>query len=226
MVHSTFLQTVYLGAQNTSIQVKFPLQDTDPLADGSKWYDISQKDVRPPPDPTSHPSYRNHRFFDSKGPTGISTPRPLSSSGLRVQGGQDLEIDKDHIIQYAHFGYVYCMLLAHGLRDDPVAETLISGGGDGTIKLWILDDEAGSALSNAATLENGDESILSLALEGTLLYSGRLEGNVDIWDLDTRQLIRTVKAHTADILTLSVGYGLLFSGAASGISKVCVTIRQ
>ena len=186
-----------------------------------KWYDISQKDERPLPDPKSHPSYRNHRFFDSKGPTGVSTPRPTSSSGSRVVGGRDLEIDKDHIIQYAHFGYVYCMLLAQGLGDDPQAENLISGGGDGTIKIWSLEDESDMTPIKAAVLENGDESVLSLALEGTLLYSGRLEGNVDIWDLDTQQLIQTVSTHTADILTLSVGHDLLFSGAANGVSKVC-----
>ena len=193
------------------------------MADAQKWYDISQKDERPLPDPKSHPSYRNHRFFDSKGPTGVSTPRPTSSSGSRVIGGQDLEIDKDHIIQYAHFGYVYCMLLAQGLRDDPHAENLISGGGDGTIKIWSLEDGSDVAPIKAAVLENGDESVLSLALEGTLLYSGRLEGNVDIWDLDTQQLIQIVSTDTTDILTLSVGHGLLFSGAANGVSKVCFT---
>ena len=112
------------------------------------------------------------------------------------------------------------MLLAKGLSDDPKLETLISGGGDGTIKLWFLGVGSNSSPLKPFPLENGDDSVLSLALDGTVLYSGRLEGDVDVWDLDTRQLIRTVKVHSADVLTLAVGHGLIFSGAANGTTKV------
>lgn len=112
------------------------------------------------------------------------------------------------------------MLLASGLSDDADVETLISGGGDGTIKLWSLESHAHDGPKKPVSLENGDDSILALALDGTVLYAGRLEGAIDIWDLDTRQLIRTVKAHTADTLTLGVGHGLIFSGAANGLAKV------
>ncbi len=121
------------------------------------------------------------------------------------------------------------MLLARGLGDDSRAETLISGGGDGTIKLWSLDCGKNTGPRKPASLEHGDNSILALALEGTVLYSGRLEGDIDVWDLDTRQLIRVVKVHSADVLTLAVGHGLLFSGAANGtakvLSRICVLAR-
>ena len=113
------------------------------------------------------------------------------------------------------------MLLAKGLSIGKVdGETLISGGGDGAVKLWRLDAEADNAITQLATLENGDNSILTIALDGTFLYSGRLDGDVDVWDLDTCQLIRRVKAHTTDVLTLAVGHGLIFSGAAGGYVKV------
>ena len=113
------------------------------------------------------------------------------------------------------------MLLSSGLdADDAEAETLISGGGDGIVKLWSLDSDRGGALSEKSSLENGDGSVLSMALDGTVLYTGRLEGDVNVWDLDTRQLIRTVKAHNADVLALAVGYGLFFSGGSNGIAKV------
>ena len=185
-----------------------------------QWYNVAKKDARPKPDLNSHPSQRNHRFFDSKGPGGVITPRP-STSTLHAHGGQDLEIDKDHIIQYAHFGYVYCMLLARDRSGhDWNEETLISGGGDGVINLWTLDRKLGGILRKPFSLENGDESILTLALDGTLLYSGRLDGDVNVWDLDTRQLIRRVKAHTADILALTVGHGFIFAGGANGFAKV------
>ncbi|KAI9878928.1 MAG: hypothetical protein M1830_010112 [Pleopsidium flavum] len=204
VAYSADLQTLYVGAQNTSIQ----------------WYDLTQKDFRPPPNPTSHPSHRNHRFFDSKGPGGLSTPRPASSGEIRAQGGQLLEIDKEDIVQYAHYGYVYCMLLARGLsRDNADAESLISGGGDGTINLWHLDRVAGGAISEPRSLENGDNSVLTMTLDGTFLYSGRLDGDVNVWDLDTRQLIRSVKAHNADVLTLAVSDSFIFSGGADGYAK-------
>lgn len=165
---------------------------------------------------------RNHRFFDSKGPGGITTPRPDSALESCTLGGQDLEIDKQDIVQYAHYGYVYCMLLTRGQNNYRAdEEVLISGGGDGTIKLWRLGMKNGTAaIDNPVSLENGDESVLALAIDGTFLYSGRAEGDVDVWDLDTRQLIRRVQAHTADVLTLAVGHGFIFTGAANGFVKV------
>ena len=113
------------------------------------------------------------------------------------------------------------MLLSKGLDiDDADAEMLISGGGDGNVKLWSLSSDECGTLTEEVSLENGDSSVLSMALDGTVLYTGRLEGDVNVWDLDTRQLIRTVKAHNADVLALAVGYGLLFSGGSNGNAKV------
>ena len=127
-------------------------------------------------------------------------------------------------MQYAHNGYVYCMLLARGLStyfpNDHDAEILISGGGDGTIKLWSLNGSAHGGIDNPETLAQGDESILALALDSTVLYAGLLEGDVNVWDLDARQMIRRVKAHASDVLTLTVGQGLIFSASANGNAKV------
>ena len=177
------------------------------------------------PDLGSHPSQRSHRFFDSKGPSGVATPRQDDGLDYFGFGGQTLEIDKTHIVQYAHYGYVYCMLLATDLtQGDLKGSTLISGGGDGSIKLWHLDKNDGGAITELAVLENGDNSVLTMALNDTLLYAGRLEGDVNVWDLDTRQLIQTIKAYSADILTLSLGHGFMFTGGADGQAKVCWTM--
>ncbi|KAL8765784.1 MAG: hypothetical protein Q9209_007248 [Squamulea sp. 1 TL-2023] len=204
VAYSASLETVYLGAQNTSIQ----------------WYNLSDKDNRPTPDLARHPFNRNHRFFDSKGPGGTPTPRPASASELRSDYGLYLEIDKTDIVQYAHNGYTYCMLLAGGSKGDSLDhEVLISGGGDGTIKIWSLERASG-AIHEKDTLESGDDSVLALAIDETLLYSGRLCGDINVWDLDTCQLVRRIESHTADVLTLCVGYGSLFSASANGIVKV------
>ena len=188
-----------------------------------QWFDLSQKDVHTSPDLALHPSQRNHRFFDSKGPGGVTTPRPSSFEETYPQGGQVLEIDKNHIIQYAHFGYVYCMLISEGIDDDD--EVLVSGGGDGTIKLWPLARDMNDTIADPVSLENGDESVLTLALDGTILYSGRLDGEINVWDLDTRQLIRRVKPDNADVLTLSIGHGFIFSGGANGLTRVSALIQ-
>ncbi|MCJ1387574.1 hypothetical protein MMC18_000417 [Xylographa bjoerkii] len=206
VAYSTDLQTVYLGAQNTSIQ----------------WLNLSGNTSCASPNLGSHPLNRQNKFFDSTGPGGVPTTRSVLGAEILAQGGQVIEIDKKHIIQYAHFGYVYCMVLARGnIHREPGEETLITGGGDGTIKMWGLTENGKpSVIRCIETMENGDNSILSMALDGTFLYAGRLEGDVDVWDLDTRQLIRTVNAHTADVLTITVGQDLIFTGGSNGWAKI------
>ncbi|KAI9727056.1 MAG: hypothetical protein M1834_008524 [Cirrosporium novae-zelandiae] len=181
------------------------------------WVNLNPKGTRPCLG--RHPSSRNHRFFDSKGPGGTVTPIPVDEKDakLRTLGGQQLEISNQDILQYAHYGYVYCMVLAKGATKELFgSETLISGGGDGTIKIWTLDKDDKGRIHEQVTLEDGDDSVLALAADGSFLYSGRLGGRINIWDLETRQLIRNVKAHAADVLTLAMGDGLIFSGASSG----------
>ena len=112
------------------------------------------------------------------------------------------------------------MLLAGGSKGNAFEhETLISGGGDGTIKIWSLD-EVNGAISELKTLESGDDSVLALVLDDTLLYSGRLGGDINVWDLETYQLVRRIESGKADVLTLCVGHGSLFSGNAHGVVNV------
>lgn len=119
------------------------------------------------------------------------------------------------------------MLLAGGsTRTTFEDEMLISGGGDGTIKIWSLDKAHGGSIRELKTLESGDDSVLTLVLDDTLLYSGRVNGEINVWDLETCQLVRRIESHTADILTLCVGNGTLFSGSANGFVKVRRGLRK
>jgi di- and tripeptidase len=203
-------------------------QDTDLW----QWYDLKEKDARPRPLLASHPSERKDRFFDSTGPGGVRTPRPAGAESKRrhAVGGQDLEIDKQDIHQFAHYGYVYCMLLGTGiLPEAPTEEILVSGGGDGRIMLWRIDGKSRGGITELGTLEDGrdeGESILSLAHEGSFLYSGRLNGEVNVWDLETRQLVRSLKASTGDVLCLSLGAGYLFAGGVEGQVQVGYPTRD
>jgi len=209
VAYSTQFETAYFGAQNTSIQ----------------WCSLKDSSSRPTPNQERHPDKRNHRFFDSKAAGGTATPRPSSSgrSALLATGGETLEIDKAHMKHYAHFGYVYCMLMVRGASRlvEPDEDMLISGGGDGTIKLWKLSANPDDGIEELACLGEDDaESVLSLTLDGSFLYSGKLRGVIELWDLDTKQKLRVIKAHNGDVMTLQMGWGFLFSAGATGFSRV------
>lgn len=206
VAYSTQFQTVYLGAQNTSIQ----------------WCSLKDSLTRKIPDPEKHPDRRNHRFFDSVQHGGTSTPRPQSTRAL-IKDGEVLEIDKAHMIQYAHYGYVYCMLMVRGVTRlvDPDEDVLISGGGDGTIKIWKLLEDQEQGLREVACLGVDDaESVLSMTVDGSFLYSSKLEGVIELWDLDTKQKLRVIKAHKGDVMTLQMGWGYLWSAGSTGFARV------
>lgn len=203
VAYSRELEMVYLGAQNTTVQ----------------WCSLRQK--RGEGSRRVLPGVRQDAFFDSRGPGGVRTPRPPGADRMpkHAKGGVEVVIGRDDITHFAHFGYVYCMLLAKDLPEAQGRETLVTAGGDGVVKLWRLNPQRAGAPEENFTLDDGrDEghSILSIALEGTFLFSGRSGGEVDVWDLETKQLVRNIKAHRDDVLTISVGGGYLFSAAITG----------
>lgn len=216
VAYSARLKTVYLGAQNTSIQ----------------WYDLKEKDQRPKPQPDNHPLMREDPFFDSRGPGGVRTPRPAHHHihPRHAKGGQVLEIDNASITHFAHYGYVYCMMLARGiLPDSPDQEALISAGGDGAINIWRLEEKNGGGIELLFKLDDGREegqSILSMALDGSFLYSGRSGGEVNVWDLETRQIVRSIKAHREDVLSICIGGGYLFTAAVTGYVRVRISLNS
>ncbi|KAF2766620.1 beta-Ala-His dipeptidase [Teratosphaeria nubilosa] len=203
--YSPTLRTVYLGAQNTSIQ--WATRKLQPQAQRSDYFSGA----------------RNDPFFDSAGPGGYMTPRQIEVPTLAKDavGGETIQIPKDNIKHFAHYGYVFSMQIVTHIPEAGGREVLVTGGGDGVVKLWRLHPETGG-IGELYTLDDGREeghSILSLAIEGTFLYSGRSGGEVDVWDLETRQLVRNLKAHRDDVLTICVGGGFMFSAAVTGFVR-------
>ncbi|KAI2628491.1 glutathione degradosome [Hypoxylon sp. NC1633] len=208
--YSSQYETVYYGAQNTSIQ----------------WVGLKDSSRRSSHDSPSHPDRRNHRFFDSRAVGGTSTPRPTDERyDLIPRPDSVLETDKRANKMFAHFGYVYCMLMTKGTTayTEPDEDVLISGGGDGTIKVWKLGGhEIGSdgyenGIDEIMALGEQDAvSVMSLAVDGSFLYSGKLDGIIELWDLDTKQKLRVIKAHRGDVMTLQMGWGYLWSASRAG----------
>ncbi|KAI5460489.1 hypothetical protein BGZ63DRAFT_387327 [Mariannaea sp. PMI_226] len=202
-------ETLYIGAQNATIQ----------------WVNLKDASTRVSSESQQHPDRRNHRFFDSKAVGGSSTPRRNDDRwGLIPKAQNVLEMHPGSIRNFAHYGYVYSMLVAKGptVEVDAEEDVLISGAGDGTIKVWSLghqsedDDEAGS-IKEIMTLGADDaESVLSLTLDGSFLYAGKLDGIVELWDLDTAQRLRVIKAHDCDVMSLQMGWGYLWTASGNG----------
>ncbi|EFX05283.1 WD repeat protein [Grosmannia clavigera kw1407] len=229
VVYSVQHHTVFVGAQDTSIQ----------------WVDLNDPRRRAIQDSAQHPDKRHHRFFDSKAIGGSSTPRRNEERWSHIPKAQTvLEAHPSAIHQFAHYGYVYCMLVAKGPAHNLPAddEVLISGGGDGTVKVWKIgsaadhdgsgsdgesdSDEVGHGISEVMTLGNDDAmSVLSLAIDGSFLYCGKLDGLVELWDLDTRQKLRVIKAHNSDVMTLQMKWGFLWSASANGFAAKHSTVH-
>ncbi|KAG5980184.1 hypothetical protein E4U55_004308 [Claviceps digitariae] len=207
-------ETLYIGAQNTTIQ----------------WVALNSPSRRVLHDSPNHPDRRSHRFFDSKAIGGSATPRRNEDRWALIPRAQAVvEIDGYNIRQFAHYGYIYCMLMAKGptVEVDSDEDVLISGSGDGTIKLWRLggsskrgdadDNDESGGIEEIMTLGTDDaESVLSIALDGSFLYAGKLDGIVELWDLDTAQRLRVIKAHDDNVMSLQMGWGCLWAASTNG----------
>jgi len=111
------------------------------------------------------------------------------------------------------------MLLAENLQAFSREETLVTGGGDGVIRFWAFESTSEGAIRELGHLDDGrdaGESVLTIALDGNFLYSGRVEGEINVWDLETKQLLRVMRPHGHDILSLSFGGGYVFAAAMDG----------
>lgn len=222
-VYSAQNDTVYIGAQDTSIQ----------------WVRLDDPDRRVPHDHPNHPNRRFHPFFDSKAIGGQSTPRRVHERERLIPPAQEtLEIYRSSIGKGSHSGFIYCMLVAKGptVLVDPDEEVLITGGGEGWIKLWRIKKDAKyddmpewAAWDHREIMCLGEEdaqSVFTLAIDGSFLYSGKKRGIIELWDLDTKQKLRVIKDHRGedgrygDIMTLQMAWGYLLSAATTGTVAV------
>ncbi|ODV84662.1 hypothetical protein CANARDRAFT_28822 [[Candida] arabinofermentans NRRL YB-2248] len=199
-------KTVFIGAQNASISYVH--------------LDISIEKA----DPSSMPSNRFDRFFDSRG------------YGQKIHSSQEkwdafsksrlIEVPSKNIISYAHNGYVYAMesfsntnghVVIGGSNSEEFKEILISGGGDGSANIWGVNKNEIKLLHK---LDN-DDSVLSITKNknDSFLYCGLTDGGVKVWDLATLQLIRSYASDEGDIVSIALYNDCLFKGTNAGATK-------
>jgi di- and tripeptidase len=66
--------------------------------------------------------------------------------------------------------------------------------------------------------------VLSLAIDGSFLYGSKMQGTVELWDLDTKQKLRVIKAHESDVTTVQLAWGYLWTASRSGHAAVSMYI--
>ncbi|KAG0173539.1 hypothetical protein DFQ28_002157 [Apophysomyces sp. BC1034] len=189
VVYSESSHALFFGSQNTSIQ----------------WYDFS--------DPQTHGSTTDV-------PVIPITPRNIQKSKF-FEGIDDIDEDSNsftnedvikcvirekNVCSNAHDGYVYCLLHSTEMPNID-GEVLISGSGDGDVKIWAIAD---GSIQHLYTLKgHSDKGVLSLTLsDDGYLFCGVQGGDVQIWDLETD-----------DVLAVAIKGPGLVSASADGTIK-------
>ncbi len=140
---------------------------------------------------------------------------------------QYLQLSHNCQVRHAHFGYIYDLELVSLGPDRPYV--LISGSGDEDVKLWELQPPSPlrpcGGMIHLATLHNSEAGVLALASWQSTLFAGHQGGQIDVWDLETFTVLRTLKAGEDDVLSLSALRGpdgkgsALFTACADGTLK-------
>lgn len=134
------------------------------------------------------PAVRPSKFFDSKGPGGKLAPqqeRKFSSTDDHVEADAEklVEVPLHNQIAFAHHSSVFSMVV------DLPRNRLITGSGDGFVKLWKLSPHTGRPVE-IHSLHVGD-SVLSMALASSWqLCCGLDQNSIIIVDLETLQLMK------------------------------------
>lgn len=239
------LQTLVFGCQNASLlymdnlfnKIKF-----ESNLNNDKLISDSQINLN------KLPHRRYDKFFNSTGPTGSATsknnsPEPMNLtrelSNLTVYDTTTnvisslnhviLEIPAENIIRYAHNGFIYSMIklektcsnITNNNNFDNI-ETIVTGGGDGINKIWkfIKNIETNKVeVELTDNMMDNEDSILSQAIEYPFLYCGLTDGIINIWDLNTNQLVSQLfTPDSTDITSITVCNDHIFAINEGGIT--------
>lgn len=165
------------------------------------------------------PHLRYNKFFDSTGPGGIINKIQQRKTIDFLNQISLCEIDPKDSVHFAHYGYVYCLRIFNNefmSLKFPYDTFLVSGGGDGSVALWGIKN---NKIFNLKTLEN-DESILSMAINQTYLYVGLANGDINVWDLLTFQMIRSFKTEDQVNSIIVINNRLIYYGNKTSLNAI------
>lgn len=164
----------------------------------------------------------------------------LSSPDSYVATGQEhfiIEVPSTNIISYAHNGFIYSLFKYENSLMENNQEHVISGAGDGVSKIWKLNPEtlelefqfqlpvsnsaaqSGDLDEDSSDDECEDDIIFSQTVQFPFLYCGMNEGNVKIWDLNTKQLISKINCGGSleDVTSICCWEGCVFAATKNKI---------
>lgn len=196
------------------------------------------KDKNAETDYNKLPHRRFDKFFDSKAPQPHICAHEIESRELsQISRAEDhnqavspciIEVPSQNILPYAHNGFIYSIVKMDRPNSAILPSTLdneiprvITGGGDGISKIWCLKDDSSGEISLRLVTElDNDEPVLCQVVEFPFLYVGLTGGLVKIWDLNTNQLVSTLKSgDESDITSLVVFDDHIFASQQHGITK-------
>jgi WD40 repeat protein len=108
-----------------------------------------------------------------------------------------------------HDGEVFC------LAATPDSRWVLSGAGDGSVRIWALD---GSSANRILRAKSGDVRALALTPDGRFAVSGSGDKTVKVWDLSKLEEVCTLKGHGTIVndVTASADGKLVLSSSGDG----------
>ncbi|MEZ2286042.1 protein kinase [Microcoleus sp.] len=147
---------------------------------------VSPRDVSSPsPVVTSSPS---------SSPSAVRSVAPISSPSSSASGSSLENVSLVKTLT-GHSDWVRSVAIS------PDGQTLVSGGGDNTIKIWNL--ATGNLIR---TLSGHSSTVFSVAIspDGQTLVSGSVDKTIKIWNLATGNLIRTLSGHSSTVFSVAI----------------------
>jgi di- and tripeptidase len=113
------------------------------------------------------------------------------------------------------------MNLVKGLFTTAVEEeVLLTGGGDGVIKIWSINSLSGDGLVLLEKFKNPGFNVLSMVDSGRFLYAGLSNGVAHIYNLTSRQLVHKLSIPYNDVTSIQTLSGVALCGTSLGWVKV------
>ncbi|MGB3401084.1 MAG: trypsin-like peptidase domain-containing protein [Microcoleaceae cyanobacterium] len=178
-------------------------------------------------------------------PTQNKTPTPgdfLLAKSLRDESGEimALQVISDYVLSGNSNGSIGLWSLETGglrrafsahsggvnaLDISKEGNILVTGGEDGTVKLWNFASGLDSGeFSLLHTLKGHDNAVLSVAItpDGQTVISGSWDSTVKIWDVKTGELLQTLSGHSQMVSALAISPDgrILASGSKDSTVKL------